>query len=105
MPPEQWEAIIARQIARIERAVDRIEAKLDRVLAQGRRLEDVIQPSPEADDDFALGNLIELPVAARRFETAKDTLRKWCREEGCGVKRGSRWLVSVPRVRARLGRK
>ncbi len=93
---------------RMAARLDQVEQKLDRVLAQGQRSENVMEPEPAPDvtgDDFAAGNLIELPVAAKRFETAKDTLRKWCREEGCGVKRGSRWLVSVPRVRARLDRK
>jgi hypothetical protein len=85
---------------------------LDEIIAALQRLRERVadaaepEPAPDVtDDDFAPGNLIELPLAARRFQTAKDTLRKWCREEGCGVKRGSRWWVSVPRVRARLDRK
>ncbi|WP_392711299.1 hypothetical protein [Rhizobium ruizarguesonis] len=92
---------------------DETLALIDEAMATLQRLRERVaeaaaepEPAPDViDDDFAPGNLIELPVAAQRFEVSKDTLRKWCREEGCGVKRGSRWLVSVPRVRARLGRK
>lgn len=92
--------------SQIDQLIEAARRQLDGLVAL--RADMAGEPMPErdaADDDFAPCNLIELPLAAQRFETAKDTLRKWCREEGCGVKRGSRWLVSVPRVRARLGRK
>lgn len=91
---------------------DEMLALIDAAMSNLQRLRERVaeaaepEPAPDVtDDDFAPSNLIELPAAAQRFEVSKDTLRKWCREYGCGLKRGSRWLVSVPRVRARLGRK
>ncbi len=89
-------------LALLDSAIAALQTLREKMAGSGSEPE----PAPDVtDDDFAPGNLIELPLAARRFQTAKDTLRKWCREEGCGVKRGSRWWVSVPRVRARLDRK
>ncbi len=84
---------------------------LDEIIAALQRLRERVadaaepEPSPDViDDDFAPGNLIELPVAAQRFETAKDKLRRWCRNDGIGVLRGGRWMVSVPRLRRHIGR-
>lgn len=86
-------------------------ALIDEAIAILRRLrEGVVEaaepaPAPDvADDDFAPGNLIELPLAAQRFEVSKDKLRRWCREDGIGVLHGGRWMVSVPRIRRHIGR-
>ncbi|MDC7742835.1 hypothetical protein [Rhizobium binxianense] len=98
------EDIIAQQIVRIERAVDRIEAKLDRVLAQGERLEDVMEPAPNVtDDDFAPYNLIDTGAAAQRAKVSKSTIRKWVNDDGIGFKRGGRLRVSIPRLRRHTG--
>ncbi|WP_157814418.1 hypothetical protein [Rhizobium sullae] len=60
-------------------------------------------PDFATDDDFADANLMELPLAAQRFEIAKDKLRRWCRDDGIGVLHGGRWWVSIPRLRRHLG--
>jgi hypothetical protein len=80
-------------------AADRLRAIAAQLIAEAELLErqDV---DPEQD---GAADLIESWQAERRFEIPQDTLRKWCREDACGVKRGGRWLVSVSRVRARLG--
>ncbi|PDS80143.1 hypothetical protein [Rhizobium sp. L43] len=80
--------------------LNRIEQKLDRLMAEAEGAP-VQSATDFADDDFH--DLIETWQAERRFDVPQDTLRKWCREDGCGVKRGGRWLVSASRVRARLG--
>ncbi|TBD37725.1 MULTISPECIES: hypothetical protein [Rhizobium] len=84
---------------------------LDEIIAALQRLRERVadaaepEPAPDViDDDFAPGNLIELPVAAQRFEVSKDKLRRWCRNDGIGVLRGGRWMVSVPRLRRHIGR-
>jgi hypothetical protein len=61
-----------------------------------------------ADGDFAEYNLIDPASAAVRFGLAQDTARKWCREtegtgEAIGIRRGSRWRLSIPKLRRRLG--
>ncbi|MGO7570305.1 hypothetical protein ACC738_22525 [Rhizobium ruizarguesonis] len=94
-------------LSQIDQLIEAARRQLDGLVAL--RADMAGEPGSEVesftDHDFAPCNLIELPLASQRFEVSKDTLRKWCREESCGVKRGSRWLVSLPRVRARLGRK
>lgn len=47
--------------------------------------------------DFAPENLIDTTTAAARWNRPRDTLALWCRQ-GDGVKRGGRWLASVPRI-------
>ncbi|MEB3045642.1 hypothetical protein [Rhizobium mulingense] len=88
-------------------------ALIDEVIATLKRLRERVakaaepEPAPDvadADDDFAPGNLIELPVAAQRFEVSKDKLRRWCRDYGLGVLHGGRWMVSIPRLRRHVGR-
>lgn len=49
-------------------------------------------------DDLAPDNLIEVSTAVARFNRPPDSLRWMCRTQGCGVKRGGRWLASVPRI-------
>ena len=50
-------------------------------------------PTP-GDDDLADSNLLDTTSAAERFNYPRNTLAKWCRTEGVGVRRGGRWLVS-----------
>jgi hypothetical protein len=57
----------------------------------------------EAADDFAGANLIDTHAAEARFGYPRNTIARWARE-GDGVRRGGRWLVSVPRVRRRVAR-
>jgi hypothetical protein len=85
-------------------------ARLDALEAEAAAVRAVVTaalaetPSEDADDDLEpLEPLIDTTSAAARFNYPADTLRKWARREGCGVKRAGRWLVSVPRVRKRLG--
>jgi hypothetical protein len=53
-------------------------------------------------DDLAPDNLLDTTSAAARFNYPRNTVTKWCREEGLGVRRGGRWLVSIPRLQRRL---
>ena len=88
-------------------------AKLDAILAQLTELraelltEHVPNFSALSDeatdvDDFNELNLIEVTAAAERFAYPANTIRHWCRNGGDGVRRGGRWLVSIPRVQRRL---
>jgi hypothetical protein len=52
----------------------------------------------EVADDISL---IDTHAAQERFGYPRDTIAKWCRE-GCGVKRGGRWLVDPVRLWRRL---
>ena len=54
------------------------------------------------DGDFNEHNLIEVTGAVERFCFPANTIRFWCRKNGDGVRRGGRWLVSIPRVQRRL---
>ncbi|MBB4522272.1 MULTISPECIES: hypothetical protein [Rhizobium] len=88
-------------LAMLDSAIAALQTLRERMANAGSEPE----PAPHvADDDFALGNLIELPLAAQRFEVSKDKLRRWCRTDGIGVLRGGRWMVSVPRLRRHIGR-
>jgi hypothetical protein len=49
-------------------------------------------------DDLADSNLLDTTSAQERFGHPRNTIAKWCRMEGLGVRRGGRWLVSVPRL-------
>jgi len=55
-------------------------------------------------DDLADGNLLDTTAAQERFGYPRDTIALWCRQ-GCGVKRGGRWLASVPRLQRRINGK
>ena len=57
------------------------------------------------DSDFAEANLLDTTSAEQRFGHPRNTLAKWARQEGIGVRRGGRWLVSVPRLRRHLNGK
>jgi len=49
-------------------------------------------------DDLAAGDLIEVSTATARFNRPPDSIRWMCRTQGCGVKRGGRWLASPARI-------
>jgi hypothetical protein len=57
---------------------------------------------PDDGDDLAEANLLDTFSAQQRFGHPADSIRKWCREEDLGVRRGGRWLVSIPRLQRRL---
>lgn len=80
-----------------------VRVALARLQDVERRLEAMLPPAPEPDDDDDLAdhNLIETSFAAARFNWPADSIRRWCRE-GAGVKRGGRWLASIPRVKRRI---
>jgi hypothetical protein len=66
-------------------------------------------PAPDGNGldaaDLADGNLLDTHAAQERFGYPRNTLARWCRIEGLGVRRGGRWLVSVPRLQRRLNGK
>ena len=84
-------------LERIDRAIAELEALRAELMAalpaEGN--------GADADDDLAPERLLDTTSASARFGYPRDTIAKWCRE-GCGVKRGGRWLVSTPRLRRRL---
>jgi hypothetical protein len=55
-----------------------------------------------ADDDLSPEHLLDTTSAQERFGHPRNTLAKWCREEGLGVRRGGRWLISIPRLQRHL---
>ncbi len=58
----------------------------------------------DTDADLTPENLVETHVAAERFNRPRDTITYLCRVEGCGIKKGGRWLASLPRIKRYLGR-
>lgn len=87
--------------------IDRIMAELAALRAEVAGAEGTIVPSSNGlgADDLADGNLIDSHAAQERFGHPADSIRKWCREEDLGVRRGGRWLVSIPRLQARINGK
>jgi hypothetical protein len=92
-------------------------ARIDRIMAELQAIRDALagNNAPAAStahretasyappaDDLADAALIDTTSAQERFGYPRNTLAKWCREDGLGVMRGGRWLVSVPRLRRRL---
>lgn len=87
--------------------------RIDRILAELAALRAAVAGAEAADekgmhivhtpaDDLSDANLLDTHSAAARFNYPTNTLAKWCRTEGLGVKRGGRWLISVPKLRRRL---
>jgi hypothetical protein len=89
--------LVGKLTALIELAIEVRDALASSVL----RTCEIDADLRRCDDD--LEPLIDTCAASARFNLPQDTLRKWARREGCGVRRGGRWLISVPRVRKRLG--
>jgi hypothetical protein len=83
-------------------------ARLDSILAELHALRDEVAadvpkfgPISDEGTDLSDANLLDTHAASARFGYPQDTLRKWARE-GCGVKRGGRWLVDPARLQRRL---
>jgi hypothetical protein len=80
-------------------------ARIDRIMAELLAIRDELAGA-EADSDIitittgdlADGDLIEVSTAVARFNRPPDSIRWMCRTQGCGVKRGGRWLVSPARI-------
>ncbi|WP_327209664.1 hypothetical protein [Rhizobium leguminosarum] len=91
-------------LGQIDQLIEAARRQLDGLVAL--RADMAGEPGSEVesftDHDFAPCNLIELPLAAQRFEVSKDKLRRWCRDYGIGVLQGGRWRVSTPRLRRHL---
>ncbi|CDX22109.1 hypothetical protein MPL3356_390150 [Mesorhizobium plurifarium] len=61
-------------------------------------------PEPERRADLIGAEWVEVATAAQRFELSKEVIRSWCqRDKTFGWKYGAGWLVSVSKMRARLG--
>jgi hypothetical protein len=89
-------------------------ARLDAALAELRAIRDELvasMPPPAAEgngldaNDLEPDNLLDTTSAQERFGHPRNTIAKWCRTEGLGVRRGGRWLVSVPRLQRHLNGK
>src|SRR5262245_35346516 len=86
--------------------------RIDRILAELAELRAAVADAEAAErrnsytpsevDDLADGNLLDTTSAAARFNYDRHTLARWCREEAIGVRRGGRWLVSIPRLQRHL---
>jgi len=90
-------AAIREWISRIRRDLDGLEAAL------------ASNPKPPSNgaDDFSDFNLLDSCSASARYTCPQDQLRRWCRESAnsesaIGIRRGGRWLISIPRLRAKL---
>jgi hypothetical protein len=88
--------------------------RIDRAIAELRAIRDELvasMPVPAVEgngldvDDLADGNLLDTTAAQERFGHPRNTLAKWCRTEGLGVRRGGRWLISIPRLQKHLNGK
>jgi hypothetical protein len=86
--------------------IDRIMAELAELRAAvagaGASAGTIVPPFECGGDDLADGNLIDTHAASARFGHPADSIRKWCREENIGVRRGGRWLVDPRKLRARI---
>jgi hypothetical protein len=73
-------AAILERIDRCIRELEAIKAEISASLPRtsGNGL--------DADSNFPDGSLIEISTAVERFNRPADTLRYWCRHEGCGRK-------------------
>ena len=84
------------------RRLDAVPAELAELRAEvAASLPPNLEEVPDEADDMADGNLLDTTAAAARFNYPRNTVTRWARE-GAGVRRGGRWLVSVPRLRRRL---
>lgn len=91
-------------------AVGSLRERIDRIIAELIALRDELNGTivPPEDAELRPGqlsrsdDLIEISTAVERFNRPADTLRYWCREEGCGRKIGGRWMVDPGAVRKKL---
>jgi hypothetical protein len=73
-------------------------AWLDRILGELAALREELVAEEAAGSE---NDLVDTWQAAERFGVPQDTIRHWCRAEGCGEKRGGRWLASNPLIQRR----
>jgi hypothetical protein len=60
--------------------------------------------APAANDDAA-PEMLEAHIVARRLGLLRNTVTKWCREEGYGIRNDTdRWFVDVETIRKRAER-
>jgi hypothetical protein len=90
-------------LARIAERLDRVIAELEGLRRDLRCLAEDAPPPADTDTpaDLLDQHLVDTATVSERFGVPADMARRWCRE-GAGVKRGGRWLASVPRFRRRL---
>ncbi|MBB2709763.1 hypothetical protein N2597_07535 [Rhizobium sophoriradicis] len=94
-------------LATLDRLIEGARRHVDLLISLRSSVASDLRSEAESEafaDDFAAANMIELPLAAQRFEVSKDKLRRWCRDYGIGVLHGGRWMVSLPRLRRHIGR-
>jgi hypothetical protein len=93
--------VLEAELREIRAAVVVLLERIDRALS--RDVESMPPVAAEAaEDDLAPEHLLEISTAVERFNRPADTIRYWCRREGCGVKVGGRWMASVRRIERRL---
>lgn len=85
-------------LAVIKAAVAALEAELAGAADAGVDEAEVSAALPPQEND-----LLEVPIAARRFGVPPDTLRSWLRRDATlGKKVGGRWHASTRRLQERL---
>jgi hypothetical protein len=79
----------------------RIDYLVRGLLELRRELAERLPAAPSEGNGLDTGDdLLDTTSASARFGYPQDSIRRWCREEGIGVRSGGRWLVSVQRLRA-----
>jgi len=90
-------------LAEIKAAVAALEAELAGAADAG--VDEAEASLPPAALPLQGDDLLEVPVAARRFGIPPDTLRSWLRRDATlGKKVGGRWHASARHLRERLMR-
>jgi hypothetical protein len=91
--------------ATLLKRIDAIAAELEGLRRDVLHLaEDAAPPTdPDTPADLLDQHLVDTATASERFSVPGDLARRWCRE-GCGVKRGGRWLASLPSFKRKLAR-
>ena len=91
-----------------------ILARLDAIMSELAELRaEVAALIPPAEGngldaaDLAPEHLLDTHAAAARFGIPADCLRRWAREtrntpDEIGMRKGGRWLVSIPRLQRRI---
>lgn len=95
-------AATATLLDRIDQAIREMQAVRDELANTLSNSEGILCGTENLADDLSPEHLVDTTSAASRMGFPRDTVAKWAREEGIGVKRGGRWLVSIPRLRRRI---
>ncbi|TSE07587.1 hypothetical protein C1D09_018825 [Mesorhizobium intechi] len=109
-PDPQLEAYVAAVEAAMA-STDAALADLRRYVGRqpGREPMDSQSSVPISQADAAahrkFDDLVTPSVASRRSGRKENTIRKWCKTEGIGVKQGGGWLVSMREVELRKHRR